>query len=371
MPHKLNTRRWSRQTILPELGEAGQQKLLDARVLCIGTGALGSSATLYLAAAGVGTLVICDPDLVEETNLQRQVIHGQSDIGKQKIHSAAARLLESNPAIKLELHACLLTPENALELAKGCDVIIDGSDNFPTRFLTNDTAFFLKIPLVHAAIQMWQGQLTVFAPHLGTPCYRCILPALPPPGAVPSCAEAGVIGALPGVMGSMQALEAIKLITGAGTAALGKLLCYDALHVSTKIITLRADSACSLCGKKSNIFSVHNSETTAHNHCTMLQEIPVQELQDMISAHENFYLLDVRTEQEYEEASIAGSHLIPLNELPARIGELPKEIPIVVHCKLGGRSAKACQFLSENGYPNVTNVAGGIEAWIEEGYSVN
>ena len=361
--------RWSRQTILPELGIAGQQRLLDATVLCIGSGALGSPAALYLAAAGVGKLILVDPDVVERSNLQRQIIHSDPACGTRKVDSAAKRLRELNPTIIIETHAVRFSPENALQLAAGCDVIVDGCDNFPTRFLTNDTAFFLKIPLVHGAIQRFEGQMTVFAPHRGGPCYRCLLPQLPAPGAVPSCAEAGVIGALPGIIGSMQAMEALKLIAGMGQPAIGTMVCYDALHSHSRHITLRSDPLCALCGSTPNIFSVHNHETIASAHCTMssLSSITVKELHEKITAGDTFQLIDVREPDEHAVASITNSTLIPLASIPSRLAEIDKHQPVIVHCKAGGRSARAAQYLLDNGYTDVTNVTGGMDAWLESG----
>ncbi len=362
--------RWSRQTILPELGLSGQQRLLAAKVLCIGVGALGSSVTLYLAAAGVGTLVIVDPDLVERSNLQRQILHGESFCGLPKIDSAAQRLRDLNPELTLELHACRFTPDNAMALSEGCDVIVDGSDNFSTRFLTNDTAFFRKIPLVHAAIQRFEGQMTVFAPHLGGPCYRCLLPDMPAPGAVPSCAEAGVIGALPGIMGSLQAMETLKLIAGMGTPAIGKLLCYDSLHCNFRQLTLRADPLCRLCGNKPIIHSIHNPQTLTNNTCAMsnFKSISVNELHQLMSEQSKVYLIDVREPEEHAQAAIEGSILIPLATLPSRLNEIPRDREIFVHCKAGGRSSRAAQFLIDAGLESVTNVAGGMDAWLAEGY---
>ena len=362
--------RWTRQTILAELGLAGQQRLLDARVLCIGTGALGSPATLYLAAAGVGTLVIADPDIVERTNLQRQIIHGESFCGQPKVESAAQRLRELNPNIRLELHTCRFTPDNAMELSAGCDVIVDGSDNFPTRFLTNDTAFFQKIPLVHAAIQRFEGQMTVFAPHLGGPCYRCLLPEMPAPGSVPSCAEAGVIGALPGIMGSLQAMETLKLLAGMGTPAIGKMLCYDSLHSSFRQLNLRADPACQLCGPAATITSVHNPQTITDRTCAMTNyaTISVSELKELLQNPHSACLIDVREPDENAQAAIAGSILIPLATLAERLTELSRDQEIIVHCKAGGRSARAAQFLIDQGFHQVTNVTGGMDAWLAAGY---
>jgi sulfur-carrier protein adenylyltransferase/sulfurtransferase len=365
--------RWSRQTILPELGEDGQKRLKNATILCVGSGALGSPAILYLAAAGVGKMILVDPDVVEISNLQRQIIHSESFEGKAKVESAKERLMNLNSSLQLETHAVYLTPDNALELSKNCDLIIDGSDNFPTRFLTNDLAFFQKIPLVHAAIQKFEGQMTVFAPHLSGPCYRCLLPALPKQGTVPSCAEAGVIGALPGIMGSMQAMEAIKIITKIGELPLGKLLCYDAISSSFRTLKLARDPSCRLCGKNPSIHSLYSEETTQQTPCTMNQvpEISVTELHQFIITKEPIYLIDVREQSEYDAAAIDGSHLIPLNTLPTSIDQIPTDQKIIIHCKSGMRSAVATQFLLENGFFDVVNVTGGIIAWMESEFPTN
>ena len=360
--------RWSRQTILAELGEAGQQRLAEATVLCIGTGALGSPATMYLAAAGVGKLVIADPDFVESSNLQRQILHGESSIGQSKTDSARARLLDLNPQLELELYSQLFTPENGMELSLGCDVIVDGSDNFPTRFLTNDTAFFRRIPLIHGAIHRFEGQMTVFAPHLGGPCYRCLLPSLPAPGTIPSCAEAGVIGALPGIVGSLQAMEALKCIAGMGRPAIGKLICYDALLSNFRSLTLRPDPDCKLCGRNPSIFDIANPETIQDPACEMnlLPVINARDLYQRLNSATDIILIDVREPEEHAQAAIAGSLLIPLGTLPSRLAEIPTVSPIVVHCKAGGRSAKAAQLLFAHGFNDVTNLTGGIDAWLEE-----
>lgn len=361
--------RWSRQTILPELGREGQQRLHDARVLCIGTGALGSPATLYLAAAGVGTLVICDPDHVEKTNLQRQIIHGESQCGNLKVQSAAERLRELNPDIRLELHACRFTPENAMALTNGCHVIVDGSDNFPTRFLCNDVAFFRKIPLVHAAIQRFEGQMTVFAPHLGGPCYRCLLPEMPAPGSVPGCAEAGVIGALPGIMGSLQAMETLKLLAGMGSPAIGKMLFYDALHCNMRQIILRADPRCHLCGPNATITSHCNPETMHSEMCSQhgIPSITVEEFYRLRQKSNTFLLIDVREAAEHERMSIPDSILVPLASLSAQWEKWSPENEIFVHCQAGSRSARAAQMLIERGFLRVTNITGGMDAWMRAG----
>ena len=255
--------RYSRHLLIPDIGEAGQLRLKNASVLLVGTGALGSPAALYLAAAGVGRLGLVDADIVDASNLQRQILHGESWIGKPKLDSAAARLREVNPHVQVECHALRFTAENAIEIANNYDLIVDGSDNFPTRFLTNDTAWFLRKPLVHGAIHRFEGQAAVFAPHLGGPCYRCLLPSMPPPGSVPSCQEAGVLGVLPGIIGSIQAMEALKILLGIGTIPLGKLMCYDGLASAFRTLKLNRDPKCALCGDHPSIASVANPETTA------------------------------------------------------------------------------------------------------------
>lgn len=364
----IDTQRWSRQTILPELGEVGQKRLANSRVLCIGAGALGSPILMYLAAAGIGEMVIVDPDVVDSTNLQRQILHGESNQGQPKIHSATTRLREINPSLHIESHAVAFTPENAMTLSDGCHVIVDGSDNFPTRYLTNDTAYFRRIPLVHGSVQRFEGQVTVFAPHLGGPCYRCLLPQSPAPGSVPTCAEAGVIGALPGIIGSMQAMETIKLLAGIGAPLIGKIHCYNALHNTHRTLTLQPDPHCALCGEKPSIASVFNPQTTITSpHCTMSQipALTVHELHDWISSGKKFHLLDVREPEEYMTAAIAGSSLIPLGSVPQSLEKIPRDIPLVVHCKAGGRSARACAFLAQEGYTNFHNLTGGMDAWLE------
>jgi adenylyltransferase/sulfurtransferase len=352
------------------VGEAGQLRLKNAAVLLVGTGALGSPAALYLAAAGVGRLGLVDADVVDASNLQRQILHGESWIGKPKLESAAARLREVNPHVHLELHRVRFSPENAMEIASSYDILVDGSDNFPTRFLTNDTAFFQKKPLVYGAIHRFSGQAGVFAPHLGGPCYRCLLPEMPAAGSVPSCQEAGVLGVLPGIIGSVQAMEAIKLILGIGTVPLGKLTCYDALESTFRSLKLNRDPQCRLCGDNPQILSVTNAETTASASCNFPTEhmefITTTELRDIMNGAFTGLLIDVREPEEFATAHIAGSRLIPLRSLPDQLGDLPKDREILVHCKSGGRSARAVQLLLDNGFSNVKNVAGGIDAWLAE-----
>jgi len=361
--------RYARHLSIPGVGIEGQLRLKRSSVLLIGSGGLGSPAALYLAAAGVGRLGLVDPDAVELSNLQRQILHGQSWLGKPKLESAAARLAEVNPHVVVDCHPVRFTPENALEIAAGYDVILDGCDNFPTRFLSNDTAFFLKKPLIYGAIQRFEGQLAVFAPHLGGPCYRCLLPEAPEPGTVPSCAEAGVLGVLPGIIGSLQAMEAIKLLLGIGDAPTGRLTTYDALRSSFRAIALRRDPACRLCGEMPDITSVSNPQTLAPIHCqdpTDMESITTTELRTLLAADAPGLLIDVREPGEHAEVRIEQARLIPLATLPEHIDSLPRDREIWIHCKAGFRSARAVRFLMEKGFTQVKNVTGGMDAWLAE-----
>ena len=361
--------RYARHLSIPGVGIEGQLRLKRSSVLLIGSGGLGSPAALYLAAAGVGRLGLVDPDAVELSNLQRQILHGQSWLGKPKLESAAARLAEVNPHVVVDLHPVRFTPDNALEIAADYDVILDGCDNFPTRFLTNDAAFFLRKPLVYGAIQRFEGQLAVFAPHLGGPCYRCLLPEAPEPGTVPSCAEAGVLGVLPGIIGSLQAMESIKLLLGIGDAPSGRLTTYDALRSSFRAIALRRDPACRLCGETPDITSVANPQTLAPIHCqspTDMDSITTTELRTLLAAGAPGLLIDVREPDEHAEVRIEEARLIPLATLPEHIDSLPRDREIWIHCKAGFRSARAVRFLMEKGFTRVKNVAGGMDAWLAE-----
>lgn len=355
--------RYARHLSIPDLGENGQRRLKAASVLLVGTGGLGSPAALYLAAAGVGRIGLIDDDKVDLSNLQRQILHGQSWVGRPKLESAVDRLREINPHVLVETHACRLTPANAMELISRYDVVVDGCDNFPTRFLTNDACHFLGKPCVYGSIHRFEGQMTVFATHLGGPCYRCLLPTLPPPGAAPSCAEAGVLGVLPGIIGSLQAMEAIKLITGIGTPPLGRLLCYDALRTSFRTLTLARDPSCRLCGS-GEITSAENAETLAPATCSVevANSISAADLRDLL-ARGPLVLIDVRRPDEHALAAIPGSRLIPLDELPARFDEIPRGNPIYVHCKSGMRSARAVDLLEKQGIAAI-NVRGGIDAFL-------
>jgi adenylyltransferase/sulfurtransferase len=360
-------RRYARHLAIPEFGVEAQKKLKEARVLCIGAGGLGSPVTMYLAAAGVGCLGLIDPDTVEISNLQRQLLFGQSDIGRPKCEAAKDRLLEINPHLQIHLYRELFSSANAMGIAADYDLIIDGTDNFPTRYLSNDVAVWLKKPNVYGSILRFEGQVGVFAPHLGAPCYRCMAPQPPAPGLVPSCAEGGVLGVLPGIVGSMQALEAIKLIAGIGQPLLGKLLHVDTLGMRFRTFTLRRDPECPVCGDSPTI----TEPIDYQGFCGMtpppnVPSITVQELQQMRENGEDHFLLDVREPDEYQTARIEGSTLIPLGQVTERANEIPRDRKVVVHCKGGGRSAKAVETLQGLGITNVWNVTGGINAWSKE-----
>ena len=363
--------RYSRHLLIPAVGESGQLRLKNAAVLLIGVGALGSPAALYLAAAGVGRLGLVDADVVDASNLQRQILHDESWLGKPKLASAAARLREVNPHVHIELHAVRFTAGNALEIARRYDLIVDGCDNFPTRFLSNDAAFFLRKPLVYGAIHRFEGQSTVFAPHLGGPCYRCLLPALPAPGSVPSCQEAGVLGVLPGIIGSLQAMETLKLILGIGTVPLGKLTVYDALQSTFRSLNLSRDPQCRLCGEHPDIHGVSNAETTVPATCVSspdhMQSITTTELRALLAGDFTGLLIDVREPDEHALARIEGARLMPLKSLPDKLGSLPRDRDIYVHCKSGMRSARAVRMLLDRGFARVRNVSGGIDAWLADG----
>jgi len=360
--------RYSRHLLIPDIGVEGQLRLKNASVLLIGTGALGSPAALYLTAAGVGRLGLVDADEVDVSNLHRQVLHGESWIGKPKLESAAAQLREINPHVEIDLHPVRFAPDNAIAIAAGYDVIVDGSDNFPTRFLTNDAACLLKKPLVYGAIHRFEGQATIFAPHLGGPCYRCMVPEMPSPGSVPSCAEAGVLGVLPGIIGSIQAMETLKLILGIGELPLGKLTVYDGLKSSFRSLRISRDRQCRLCGASPTIDSVANAETLASIACAAPRDevpaITTDRLREILNGAFDGLLIDVREPHEHAVSRIDGARLIPLRELPSQLGELPRDREIIVHCKSGARSARAVKLMLESGFPRVTNVLGGIDAWL-------
>lgn len=354
--------RYLRHTLLPQVGTAGQERLLNASVLIIGSGGLGSPAALYLAAAGVGRIGLVDPDLVDLSNLQRQILFIEEQVGKSKTEAAAARLNALDPDLEVTQHRVRFSVDNALELARDYDLILDGSDNFPTRYLTNDTAFFLKKPLVYGSIFQFDGQVTVFHPTQSGPCYRCLLPDAPAADAVPNCAEAGVLGALPGVIGSLQAMEALKILLQIGEIPSGKLLCYDALRTHFRTIKLRKNPDCILCGEQPTLETLrHEGHSCPVN--ISYQELSVSEFRDHLAQGWSGFLLDVRTPEEYAARAIEGSTLIPLQELPLRLEELPRDQPIVIHCKSGMRSANACAFLSQKGFTQLSNLSEGIDGW--------
>src|SRR6266853_1087394 len=359
--------RYSRHLIMPEVTVEGQKRLKAARVLCIGAGGLGSPGSLYLAAAGVGTLGIVDFDRVDLTNLQRQILHGTKDVGRSKLASARDRLGDINPEIELKLHECRFSSDNAEQIVANYDVVVDGSDNFATRYLSNDVCVFARKPNVYGSVFRFEGQATVFAPHLGGPCYRCLFPEPPPAESVPNCAQAGVLGVLPGIIGLLQAIETIKLIVGIGEPLIGRLLHFDALKVKFRELNLRRDPQCPVCGDNPTIFSpidydqfcgVRDEET--------VPAISVNELKRKMDAREAIELVDVREPFEYEIARIDGAQLIPLGEIANRADELQRGQQIVVHCHSGTRSAQAVRLLQQRGFSNVYNREGGIDAWSEQ-----
>ncbi|PYL03915.1 MAG: molybdenum cofactor biosynthesis protein MoeB [Verrucomicrobia bacterium] len=359
--------RYSRHLIMPEVTADGQRRLKAARVLCIGAGGLGSPAALYLAAAGVGSIGIVDFDDVDLSNLQRQILHGTKDIGRAKLESAQDRLRDINPEIGIELHQCRFSSENAPQIVSKYDIVVDGSDNFATRYLSNDVCVFARKPNVYGSVFRFEGQTTVFAPHLGGPCYRCLFPEPPPPDAVPNCAQAGVLGVLPGIIGLLQTIEAIKLIIGIGEPLVGRLLHFDALKVKFRELNLRRDAQCPVCGENPTIFSpIDYEQFCGVQGDDAIPAMSAHELKRKMDAREAFQLIDVRELFEYEIARIDGSKLIPLGEIVERTDELQREQTIVVHCHSGGRSAEAVRLLQQRGFNNVYNLKGGIDAWSDE-----
>ncbi len=368
--------RYARQMALPEFGLEAQRRLKNASVLCIGAGGLGSPAAIHLAAAGVGRIAIVDPDTVERSNLHRQILHGEAMLGRAKTESAVARLRDINPHIEVLAHPVRFTPDNALELARGHDLILDGSDNFPTRFLVNDVAFFLRIPQIFGAIQGFEGQISVFAPHLGGPCLRCMIPKLPPPDAVPNCADAGVLGVLPGIVGTLQASEAIKLLTGLGTPAIGRLIHFDALSLRFRELRIARDPTCRLCGDYPFIHSPDNPETRAEALCASsapeIPEIDPATLRERLAPPNpaNIVLLDVRTARERSVVTIENSLHIPMRDLKTAPDSLDPDSEIIVICAHGVRSLVAARRLLDAGFHRVSHVAGGIRAWIASDFPV-
>ena len=363
--------RYSRHLIMPEVALDGQKKLKQARVLTIGAGGLGAPLAMYLAAAGVGTLGIVDFDVVDESNLQRQIIHGTSDVGRPKMESARDRINDINPNVNVEGFEEPLSSENALDIFKDFDIIVDGTDNFPTRYLVNDASVLLGKPNVYGSIFRFEGQASVFYAEEG-PCYRCLYPEPPPPGLVPSCAEGGVLGILPAAIGTIQATETVKLILGIGEPLIGRLLLYDALGMSFREMKLRKDPNCPVCGDNPTVTELIDyqefcgiPQAAAQEQENEIPEVTVEELKKRLDNGEGLSVLDVREPHEYEVANI-GARLIPLGELPDRLEELDKDAPLAVHCKTGGRSAKAVKILQNAGFQNAFNVQGGITAWSEE-----
>jgi adenylyltransferase/sulfurtransferase len=365
--------RYSRHLILPEVGIEGQRKLKAARVLCVGTGGLGSPLALYLAAAGVGTLGLVDFDVVDASNLQRQIIHSTRDIGRKKLDSAEEKLKALNPALNVVKHETMLSSANALDILKDYDVVADGTDNFPTRYLVNDACVLLGKPNAYGSIFRFEGQASVFATKDG-PCYRCLYPEPPPPGLVPSCAEGGVLGILPGLIGVIQAAEAIKLILGIGEPLIGRLLLVDALKLRFRELKLRKNPECPVCGAHPTVtklidyeqFCGIGPETTEEQAVKNgIPQLSVRELKRRMDAGENLYILDVREPFEYQIANIGGK-LIPQSEVPQRLAEIDRDREIVVQCKSGGRSQRIAEFLKQSGFSNVANLAGGILAWSDE-----
>jgi molybdopterin/thiamine biosynthesis adenylyltransferase/rhodanese-related sulfurtransferase len=366
--------RYSRHLILPEVGLEGQQKLKAAKVLCVGSGGLGAPMLFYLAAAGVGTIGLVDFDVVDESNLQRQIIHSTADVGRPKIDSAADKLKALNPHVKIVKHETMLTSANALEIIKDYDIVADGTDNFPTRYLVNDACVLSgNKPNAYASIFRFEGQASVFATEDG-PCYRCLYPEPPPPGLVPSCAEGGVLGILPGLLGVIQATEVIKLILGKGEPLIGRLLLADSLNMKFRELKLRKNPDCPVCGTHPTVTKLIDYQQfcgivpeakTEEKLAPMQNGIPqitVVDLKRRLDAGEDVFVLDVREPHEYQIVNI-GAPLIPLGDLPNRLGELDANREIVIHCKTGGRSQRAAEFLQKSGFKNVSNLVGGITAW--------
>jgi MoaD family protein len=363
--------RYSRHLIMPEVGMDGQRKLKAGSVVCIGAGGLGSPAAMYLAAAGIGTLGIVDFDVVDASNLHRQIIYGTSDVGRRKLEASGERIASLNPGVKVVTHETALTSKNALDILRDYDVVLDGTDNFQTRYLVNDACVLLGKPNAYGSIFRFDGQASVFAVK-GGPCYRCLYPEPPPPGLVPSCAEGGVLGVLPGVIGIIQATEAIKLILGTGQPLIGRLLLYDALQMRFRELKLRRDPDCPVCGDHPTIKALVDYEAfcgiapaQTQPAAAGMPEVTAEELKRQLDRGENVFVLDVREPNEYQICKITGSKLIPLGELPARVSELDRDRDLVVHCKMGGRSAKAVALLQERGFTRVRNLKGGILAWID------
>jgi sulfur-carrier protein adenylyltransferase/sulfurtransferase len=361
-------RRYSRHLIIPDVAMDGQKRLKNAKVLCVGAGGLGSPALMYLAAAGVGTLGIIDFDVVDESNLQRQVIHGQSDIGRSKAQSARDSVREINPLVQVELHEERLDSSNAMRIFADYDLIVDGTDNFATRYLVNDACVLLGKPYVWGSIYRFDGQASVFWSEHG-PCYRCLYPEPPPPGMVPSCAEGGVLGVLCGSVGSIQVTEAIKVLTGIGDPLVGRLMIYDALEMSYRSVKVRKDPECPLCGKNPTITELIDYEAFCGTVSDEAQEaaagstITAGELKALMDNGDDFLLVDVREPAEWEIVRIPGAVLIPKGDLPGKLAELPQNKPVITYCKTGVRSAEALALLKNAGFGDAKHVQGGVTAW--------
>src|SRR6184192_3025130 len=366
-------RRYSRHLILPEVGLGGQKKIKATSVLCIGAGGLGSPIAMYLAAAGIGKIGIVDFDTVDYSNLQRQILHTDADVGRSKAESAKETLAGINPNCEVVIHNTRISSENALDLIRPYDIVVDGTDNFPTRYLTNDACVLLKKPNVYGSIFRFEGQASVFAPHLGGPCYRCLYPEPPPPGMVPSCAEGGVLGVLPGIVGTIQATEILKLAIGKGSSLVGRLLLFNALDMKFRELKLRRDPECPVCGKNPTITKLIDyeqfcgispePETPAVNP----DEVSVQEMKRALEQPNlGIRVIDVREPDEYQIAHVNGVPLFPLSTLPQRFTELDPNQTLYVHCKSGVRSIKAINFLKEQGFKYAKSVKGGISAWSDE-----
>ena len=366
-------RRYSRHLILPEVGLAGQKKICSTSVLCIGAGGLGSPIAMYLAAAGIGKLGIVDFDTVDYSNLQRQILHTEADVGRPKALSAKETINGINPNVEVVIHNTRISSENAMDLIRPYDIVVDGTDNFPTRYLTNDACVLLRKPNVYGSIFRFEGQASVFAPHLGGPCYRCLYPEPPPPGMVPSCAEGGVLGVLPGIVGCIQATEILKLALGKGSSLIGRLLLFNALDMKFRELKLRRDPQCPLCGENPSIKELIDYEMF----CGITPEpLEPQSNPDEVTVHEmkralenpalRIKVIDVREPDEYEIARVEGVPLLPLSQIGQRFTELDPNQQYYLHCKAGVRSMKALQFLREQGFKYLKSVKGGISAWSDE-----
>ena len=366
-------RRYSRHLILPEVGMAGQKKICSTSVLCIGAGGLGSPIAMYLAAAGIGKLGLVDFDTVDFSNLQRQLLHGTDDVGRHKGESARDTIKSLNPNVEVVLHSTRLTSENAIDIIQGYDIVVDGTDNFPTRYLTNDACVLLKKPNVYGSIFRFEGQASVFAPHLGGPCYRCLYPEPPPPGMVPSCAEGGVLGVLPGIIGCIQATEILKLALGKGTSLIGRLVLFNALDMKFRELKLRRDPKCPICGDQPSITGLIDYEvfcgipSAPADPVENPDEVTVQEMKRALDQPGlGIKVVDVRDPDEYEIAHVQGVPQIPLGTLGERFTELDPNQTIYLHCKGGVRSMKALKLLRERGFKYVKSVKGGILAWSDQ-----